>query len=75
MKQRIGWIQGNENWAFRNICTHYKRALPDFEHADLALSDDVPSDAYFAVSPHMLHRIAQQKKTVLHLDSVRALYE
>lgn len=75
MKKKIGWLQGNENWAFRNVCTHLKRALPEFEQMDMEFSDSAPADTYFITSPHMLHGVKQPERAVLHLDSVRALYE
>ena len=67
---RICWMTGPQEWAFKVICERYAGALPGYEHV---FNDPAGADVVFSVTPTQLMTLAEKKKIVLHLDSLRAL--
>lgn len=65
----IGWLIGRQNWAYKNLMEHNKKALSQYEHKE----NDVSADVVVSMYPLGLKEITERKKAILHLDSRRIL--
>jgi len=67
---KIGWLCGNEEWAFKIITETHSKELPEYTHifneVDVADVIYVPTTSY-------LKNVSDKKRVILHLDSFRAL--
>ncbi len=66
---RIGWLVGNQNWAYKNIMEHFKKVMPEYQH----IENDISADIVIIMSPQDLRKVTDKRKVILHLDSKRAL--
>ncbi|MFA5452844.1 MAG: hypothetical protein WC248_04675 [Candidatus Methanomethylophilaceae archaeon] len=69
VKTNVGWLIGRQNWAYKNLAEHNKKALPQYEHKE----NDVSADVVVSMYPLGLKEITERKKAILHLDSRRIL--
>lgn len=65
---KIGWITGNQDWAYKNLMEHNSKALPQHQHT----TNDYDADVVIAMSPQGMNPEVI-KKSILHLDSKRIL--
>lgn len=71
---KVGWVVGEENWAFKNIGSTCRKNMKRKRHSILNVGNEKDVDVMFLCSPSMLKRnLDKKQKTVLHLDSLRAL--
>jgi len=69
MKIKIGWLVGDENWAYKNIMEHFEKKMQEYEH----ISNSIDADIVMAMSLKELKQVKDKKNAILHLDSKRAL--
>jgi hypothetical protein len=65
---RIAWMQGKQEWAFKHLCEHLRRAMPKHEHA---INEPRGADAVFYVCPSQLDYLPDRKNAIQHIDSNR----
>ena len=63
---RINWVSKQIDWAYKNLCDHLIKKMPNHKHTFNAKNGDVN----FVVSQGYL-RLTDLSKSVLHLDSNR----
>lgn len=68
-KLRVGWIVGNQNWAYKNIMEHFKKVMTEYQH----IENDETADIVVMMSPPQLRKVTDKGKVILHLDSKRIL--
>ncbi|OQB73014.1 MAG: hypothetical protein BWX89_01130 [candidate division TA06 bacterium ADurb.Bin131] len=69
MKIKIGWLVSDIDWAYKNIMEHFEKEMQEYEH----ISNSIDADIVMAMSLKELRQVKDKKKTILHLDSKRAL--
>lgn len=69
MKIKIGWLVSDIDWAYKNIMEHFEKEMQEYEH----ISNSIDADIVMAMSLKELKQVKDKKKTILHLDSKRAL--
>ena len=65
---RIAWMQGKQEWAFKHLCEHLRKALPKHTHA---INEPRGADVSFRVCPFQLDTVADKRNTIQHIDSNR----
>ena len=63
----IGWMIGNQRWAYRHLAMHLMTEMKDIEHSVNAKGDDFT----VFLAPDQLTRYRVDKRTILHLDGNR----
>ncbi len=70
MKIKVSWLNGNIQWAYKNLTNHNIKELPMFQHKE----NDYRADVMVAMQPDILVQDrVDKKKTILHLDSKRII--
>ncbi|MDD5486115.1 MAG: hypothetical protein PHW65_00975 [Dehalococcoidales bacterium] len=67
---RISWLIGNQNWAYKNLMEHNRRAMPQFEH----VANETDADVVVSMYPQGIGHIPDKKRAIMHLDSRRLGY-
>jgi hypothetical protein len=64
---KINWITKETQWAFRHLCEHLAKAMPEHNH----VFDGSKGDVKYVCSPSFFKQEKADSKTILHVDSNR----
>ncbi len=69
-KKTISWLIGQQDWAYKNLMTHNKKAMPEYEHT---INTERQADIIIGMYPQSVKDIKNKYKSIIHLDSRRII--